>query len=62
MVFAVPVNTEGEVVARLNRELVRILAMPDVKQLLPTHAGGAKQHTEQQSELPRRDIKRFGQT
>lgn len=58
--LAVPVKTPKDVVARLNRELVRILAMPDVKQRLADLTLVAQSSTpEQQAELLERDIKRW---
>ncbi len=58
--LAVPVKTPKDVVAKLNRELVRILALPDVKQRLADLTLVAQSSTpEQQAELLDSDIKRW---
>ena len=58
--IAVPAKTPKDIVARLNRELVRILALPEVKQKLADLTLVAQSSTpEQQVELLDRDIKRW---
>ena len=58
--LAVPARTPKDVVARLNRELVRILALPDVKQRLADLTLVAQSSTpEQLGELLDSDIKRW---
>lgn len=58
--LAVPAKTPKDVVAKLNRELVRILALPDVKQRLADLTLVAQSSTpEQQAELLDSDIKRW---
>jgi len=58
--LAVPEKTPKDVVAKLNRELVRILALPDVKQRLADLTLVAQSSTpEQQAELLDSDIKRW---
>ncbi len=58
--LAVHAKTPKDVVARLNRELVRILALPEVKQRLADLALVAQSSTpEQQAELLDNDIKRW---
>jgi tripartite-type tricarboxylate transporter receptor subunit TctC len=58
--LAVPAKTPKDVVVRLNRELVRILALPDVKQRLADLTLVAQSSTpEQQVELLDSDIKRW---
>lgn len=58
--LAVPAKTPKDVVAKLNRELVRILALPDVKQRLADLTLVAQGSTpEQQAELLDSDIKRW---
>ncbi len=57
---AVPARTPKDVTARLNRELVRILALPDVRQRLADLTLMAESSTpEQQAELLDRDSKRW---
>jgi tripartite-type tricarboxylate transporter receptor subunit TctC len=58
--LAVPSKTPKDVVAKLNRELVRILALPDVKQRLADLTLVAQSSTpEQQAQLLDNDIKRW---
>lgn len=58
--LAVPAKTPKDVVAKLNRELVRILALPEVKQRLADLTLVAQGSTpEQQTELLDSDIKRW---
>lgn len=58
--LAVPAKTPKDIVAKLNRELVRILALPDVKQRLADLTLIAQSSTpEQQAELLDSDIKKW---
>ena len=58
--LAVPARTPKDVVAKLNRELVRILALPDVRQRLADLTLIAQSSTpEQLAELLDNDIKRW---
>lgn len=58
--LAVPAKTPRDVIARLNRELVRVLALPDVRQKLADLTLVARSSTpEQQAELLERDVKRW---
>ncbi len=58
--LAVPAKTPKDVVAKLNRELVRILALPDVKQRLADLTLVAQSSTpEQQAQLLDSDIKKW---
>lgn len=58
--LAVPAKTPKDVVAKLNRELVRILALPEVKQRLNDLTLVAQSSTpEQQAQLLENDIKKW---
>ena len=58
--LAVPAKTPKDIVAKLNRELVRILALPDVKQRLADLTLVAQSSTpEQQAQLLDSDIKKW---